>query len=167
VYAQFDGQPDWTTQDVYHYNFYNGFTFYTSSGNTLRVPIGTSGSLINFTQVSTWTEGVTNLGANRTNSWNNCESKIKFTSPEVLNAISLTTAAGGTPITNNISNSSPNIIVLTKAQVVSLCNTTTTGFKRMIFCMKRGDYLSHLTFYRTDIAEEGSAAVTQLDNYFK
>jgi hypothetical protein len=33
--------------------------------------------------------------------------------------------------------------------------------------MERGNYLSHLTFYRTDIAEEGSAVVTQLDNYFK
>ena len=167
VYAQFDGQPDWTTQDVYHYNFYNGFTFYTSSGNTLRVPIGTSGSLINFTQVSTWTEGVTNLGANRTNSWNNCESKIKFTSPEILNVLSLTAAANGTPITTNIANSTPISLILTKTQIATLCNTTIAGFKRMIFCMERGNYLSHLTFYRTDIAEEGSAVVTQLDNYFK
>jgi hypothetical protein len=167
VYAQFDGQPDWTTQDVYHYNFYNGFTFYTRSGNTLRVPIGTSGTLINSTQVSTWTEGVTNLGANRTNSWNNCESKIKFTSPEILNVLSLTAAANGTPITTNIANSTPTSLVLTKTQIATLCNTTTSGFKRMMFCIKKGLYLSHLTFYRSDIAEEGNAAVTQLDNYFK
>jgi hypothetical protein len=167
VYAQFDGQPDWTTQDVYHYNFYNGFTFYTSSGNTLRVPIGTSGTLINSTQVSTWTEGITNLGSNKTKSWNNCESKIKFTSPEVLNAISLTAAANGTPITTNVANSTPISLILTKTQIATLCNTTIGGFKRMIFCMERGNYLSHLTFYRTDIAEEGSAVVQQLDNYFK
>ena len=174
VYAQFDGQPDWSTQDAYHYNFYNGFTFYTSSGNTLRVPIGTSGSLINNTQTTSWTQGVTNLGANKTSSWNNCESKIKFTSPEVLNILSLTAAANGTPITNNVSNSTPTSLVLTKTQVTTLCNTTTTGFKRMMFCIEKGPfentistYLSHLTFYRSDISEEGTAAVTQLDTYFK
>jgi hypothetical protein len=138
------------------------------------VPIGTSGNLINTTQFNTWTEGVTNLGANKTSSWNNCESKIKFTSPEVLNILSLTAAANGTAITNNVSNSTPTSLVLTKTQVATLCNTTTTGFKRMMFCIEKGPfentistYLSHLTFYRLDITEEGTAAVTQLDNYFK
>jgi len=170
LYAQIDDTVQWVTQDVYHYNFHQGFSFYTNaSSNTIRVPIGTVADILNSTQTPNggYSLTYTNLGANKTKSWNNCESKIKFTSPEVLNAISLTTASGGTPITNNISNSSPDSIVLTKAQVVSLCNTTTSGFKRMIFCMERGDYLSHLTFYRTDIVEEGSAVVQQLDNYFK